>query len=42
MRAKVTKAGVRGGSIPIIDVRGKILVGFDPRAVDQALAQTAL
>ncbi len=39
MRAKLTKAGVRGGSIPVLDVRGRILVGFDARAVDQALGQ---
>jgi glutaredoxin len=39
MQAKLAKAGVRGGSIPVLDVRGRILVGFDARAVDQALAQ---
>lgn len=37
MRTKLEKAGVRGGSIPVLDVRGKILVGFDARAVDRAL-----
>ena len=37
MQAKLAKAGVRGGSIPVLDVRGRILVGFDARAVDQAL-----
>ncbi len=41
MQAKLTKAGVRGGSIPVLDVRGRILIGFDQRAVDQALG-TAL
>lgn len=41
MQAKLAKAGMRGGSIPVLDVRGRILVGFDPRAVDQALG-TAL
>ncbi len=41
MQAKLTKAGMRGGSIPVLDVRGHILVGFDARAVDQALG-TAL
>lgn len=40
MKAKLAKAGVRGGSIPVIDVRGRILVGFDERAVDRALSQT--
>ena len=41
MQAKLAKAGARGGSIPVLDVRGRILIGFDQRAVDQALA-TAL
>ena len=41
MQAKLAKAGVRGGSIPVLDVRGRILVGFDARAVDQALGQAA-
>jgi glutaredoxin len=41
MQAKLAKAGMRAGSIPVLDVRGKILVGFDARAVDQALG-TAL
>ena len=40
MHAKLAKAGMRGGSIPVLDVRGRILVGFDARAVDQALGQT--
>lgn len=39
MQTKLTKAGIRGGSIPVLDVRGKILVGFDARAVDRALGQ---
>lgn len=39
MQGKLAKAGVRGGSIPVLDVRGHILVGFDARAVDQALGQ---
>lgn len=38
MQAKLAKAGRAGGSIPVIDVRGRLLVGFDPRAVDRALA----
>jgi glutaredoxin len=37
MQAKLAKAGKRGGSIPVLDVRGKILVGFDPGAVETAL-----
>ena len=39
MQGKLAKAGMRGGSIPVLDVRGRILVGFDARAVDQALGQ---
>lgn len=40
MQTKLASAGVRGGSIPVIDVRGKVLVGFDARALDRALSQT--
>lgn len=40
MQSKLVKAGMRGGSIPVLDVRGRILVGFDARAVDQALGTT--
>lgn len=39
MRAKLSKAGKRGGSIPVLDVRGRILIGFDARAVDEALSE---
>ena len=39
MRAKLNKAGMRAGSIPVIDVRGKLLVGFSAQAVDEALGQ---
>jgi glutaredoxin len=41
MQAKLARAGMHGGSIPVLDVRGHILIGFDARAVDQALG-TAL
>ncbi len=37
MNAKIARAGVRGGSIPIIDVHGKILQGFSAQAIEQAL-----
>lgn len=37
MNAKIARAGVRGGSIPIIDVRGKIIQGFSAQAIEQAL-----
>lgn len=39
MRAKLAKAGMHAGSIPIIDVRGKLLVGFSAGSVDEALGQ---
>jgi glutaredoxin len=37
MQAKLARAGVHGGSIPVIDVRGKILIGFEPHALDAAV-----
>lgn len=37
MRGKLDAAGMRGGSIPVIDVKGKLLVGFDARQIDRAL-----
>ncbi len=39
MLSKARAQGVRTGGIPILDVRGKILPGFDPQAVLQALGQ---
>jgi glutaredoxin len=39
MQAKLTNAGMRGGSIPVIDVRGKLLIGFDQGAIDRALGK---
>ena len=39
MRSKLTRAGLRGGSIPVLDVRGRVMVGFNPREVDDALGQ---
>lgn len=39
MQSKLARAGRGGGSIPVLDVRGKILIGFDPRAVDRALGE---
>lgn len=38
MRAKLSKAGMRSQGIPVIDVGGKLMVGFDPGAIDRALA----
>jgi glutaredoxin len=39
MKGKLQRAGLPGGSIPVMDVRGKILVGFNPRAIDEALGK---
>ncbi|APR81824.1 Hypothetical protein A7982_07173 [Minicystis rosea] len=39
MRDKLTRAGRHGGSIPVIDVRGQILVGYSPQSLDAALAK---
>lgn len=40
MRQKLAKVGRPAGSIPVLDVRGRILVGFDPRAIEQALGRS--
>jgi glutaredoxin len=37
MQGKLKRAGLRGGGIPVLDIRGRILVGFEPHAVDEAL-----
>lgn len=37
MQGKLQAQGMRGGSIPVIDVRGKLLIGFDSRQIDRAL-----
>lgn len=39
MREKLEKAGRRGGSIPVIDVRGQILVGYSRSELDRAVAK---
>lgn len=39
MKGKLQRAGLRSGSIPVLDVRGKVLVGFSPRAIDEALGK---
>jgi glutaredoxin len=41
MRDKLSRAGNRGGSIPVIDVRGQILVGFSASSLDRALARAS-
>lgn len=37
MQQKLAQNGLRSGSIPVIDVRGKVMVGFNPHEVDSAL-----
>lgn len=39
MKSKLRIAGFPSGSIPVIDVRGKILVGFNPHSIDEALGR---
>jgi glutaredoxin len=39
MNAKLSKAGLRRGSIPVLDVRGKVIVGFNAHEVDDALGR---
>ncbi|MCU0685160.1 MAG: NrdH-redoxin [Polyangiaceae bacterium] len=41
MRGKLDQAGVRGGTIPVIDVMGRVLIGFNPRVLDEAVAAAA-
>jgi glutaredoxin len=37
MSAKLAKGHLRGGSIPVIDVGGRILIGYDADALDAAI-----
>ncbi len=37
MSTKLSRAGRRGGTIPVIDVAGRILIGFDPGSMTAAL-----
>jgi glutaredoxin len=37
MKRKLERAGMGGASIPVIDVMGRILVGFSPSALDRAV-----
>jgi glutaredoxin len=39
MQAKLSKNGLRSGSIPVIDVRGRVMVGFNAAEIDGALGQ---
>lgn len=40
MQAKLAKSGLRAGSIPVIDVRGHVMVGFNAAQIEGALGQT--
>ncbi len=39
MQRKLTRFGLRGGSIPVIDVHGKVMVGFNSHEIDEALGK---
>ncbi len=39
MQAKLAKSGLHEGSIPVIDVHGKVMVGFNPAEIDAALGE---
>jgi glutaredoxin len=39
MQMKLARAGLRGGSIPVIDVGGKVMVGFSASEIEGALGQ---
>jgi glutaredoxin len=41
MQKKLAAAGKRGGTIPVIDVGGRLLVGFRPSSLDEAVAAMA-
>lgn len=37
MASKAAGAGVEASRVPVVDVRGRVLIGFDPRRVDTLL-----
>jgi glutaredoxin len=39
MQEKLAKRGLHTGSIPVLDVRGKVIVGFNPAEVEAALGE---
>ena len=39
MQRKLARFGLRGGSIPVIDVHGKVMVGFNSHEIDEALGK---
>ena len=38
LQAKASTAGIQTGSVPVIDVRGELMVGFDRRRLEKLLA----
>lgn len=40
MQRRARAAGITANGIPIIDIRGRVMQGFDPSAVDRALRET--
>jgi mycoredoxin len=40
MMRRARAAGITANGIPVIDIRGRVLQGFDARAIDRALAET--
>lgn len=41
LHGKLTKAHMQEGSIPVIDIGGRLLVGYDASAIDRAIEQVA-
>ena len=39
MQQKLARRGLNAGSIPVLDVRGRVMVGFNPQEVDSALGE---
>ncbi len=39
MQRKLARNGLHGGSIPVIDVHGKVMVGFNSHEIDEALGK---
>ncbi|MDP9002592.1 MAG: NrdH-redoxin [Myxococcota bacterium] len=39
MQQKLARRGLHGGSIPVLDVHGKVIIGFNPAEVAAALGQ---
>lgn len=37
MARKMKRAGMQLGGVPVIDVRGKLMLGFDPNELERLL-----